>query len=89
MTTKRNYSVICIWGQNTSKKGRIDCKSDLTYQDAKDTQRLWANEELSDNMLEKNSREKTIECGDCSVSVVKTELFEKYEAGEIEYYEMF
>ena len=88
MKTKRNYTVICIWSQGTSKKGRIDSKSDLTYQEAKNLQREWANEE-SDLFIESNFRTKTAEMGDCSISVVKTDLFEKYEAGEIDYYEMF
>ena len=85
---KKNYSVICVWGQNTSKKGRIDSQSNLTYQEAKNLQREWASEE-SDLWIEINFRTKTAEMGDCSISVVKTERFEKYQDGEIEYYQMF
>lgn len=88
MKTTKNYSVICVWGQGVSKKGRINSKSDLTYQEAKNLQREWANEE-SDLFIESNFRTKTAEMGDCSISVVKTELFEKYQNGKIAYYEMF
>lgn len=88
MKTTRNYTVIYKWSQGTSKKGRIDSQSNLTYQEAKNLQREWANEE-SDLFIESNFRTKTAEMGDCTISVVKTELFDKYEAGKIEYYEMF
>jgi len=88
MKTSKNYSVICLWGQNTSKKGRIDSQSNLTYQEAKNLQREWANEE-SDLCIENNFRTKTAEIGDCSISVVTTEKFEKYQGGEIAFYQMF
>jgi len=88
MKTKRNYTVACFWAQGTSKKGKIDSHSNLSYQEAKNLQREWANEEL-DLFIETNFRTKTAEMGDCSISVIKTDLFEKYKEGQIEYYEMF
>ena len=73
MKAKKNYSVKCVYHENTRLYGRDVRESELTYREAKSKQKQWANESLGDdNQLDRNVRSSSIDCGDCTIIVEKS-----------------